>query len=57
MDDAYKFTKDKLEDGRQSVYQKAHELIGVGAKENANRRIPKPKNTDLLLDNEESTDQ
>ena len=57
VDDAYKFTKDKLEDGRQSVYQKAHELIGVGAKENANRRIPKPKNTDLLLDNEESTDQ
>ena len=57
VDDAYKFTKDKLEDGRQSVYQKAHELIGVGAKENANRRIPKPKNTELLLDNEESTDQ
>ena len=57
VDDAYKFTKDKLEDGRQSVYQKAHELIGVGAKENANRRIPKPKNTELLLDNEESTDK
>ena len=54
---AYKSAIDKLQDGRQSVYQKAHELIGVGAKENPNRRIPKPKNTDLLLDNEESTDK
>ena len=47
VNDAYKSTADKLRDGRQSVFQKAHELIGVGAKENPNRKIPKPINAEL----------
>ena len=52
---SYKSTIEKLRDGRQSVYQKAHELIGVGAKENPNRRIPKPE---LSLElPEENTDK
>lgn len=38
---AYDFSKNKLEEGRQSVVQKGRELIDLGAKENPNRRIPK----------------
>ena len=46
---AYDSTNNKLSEGRQSVTQKAQELIALGAKENPNRKIPKPE-TDLLLD-------
>ena len=38
---AFDFSKNKLEEGRQSVVQKGRELIDLGAKENPNRRIPK----------------
>ena len=39
--DAYEETNKKLTTGRQSVTQKAQELISLGAKENPNRKIPK----------------
>ena len=39
--DAYEDTNKKLTTGRQSVTQKAQELISLGAKENPNRKIPK----------------
>lgn len=38
---AFDFSKNKLDEGRQSVVQKGRELIDLGAKENPNRRIPK----------------
>ena len=41
---AYDFSKNKLDEGRQSVLQKGRELIDLGAKENPNRRIPKAEN-------------
>jgi len=41
---AFDFSKNKLEEGRQSVVQKGRELIDLGAKENPNRRIPKADN-------------
>lgn len=41
---AFDFSKNKLEEGRQSVVQKVRELIDLGAKENPNRRIPKADN-------------
>jgi DNA recombination protein RmuC len=37
---AYDFSVNKLNEGRQSVVQKANELKQLGAKENPNRRIP-----------------
>ena len=37
---AYDSSKNKLDEGRQSVVQKGRELIDLGAKENPNRRIP-----------------
>ena len=37
---AFDFSANKLNVGRQSVVQKANELKSLGAKENANRRIP-----------------
>jgi len=37
---AFDFSKNKLDEGRQSVVQKGRELIDLGAKENPNRRIP-----------------
>ena len=37
---AYENTNNKLITGRQSVVQKGRELIDLGAKENANRKIP-----------------
>ena len=40
---AYDNTNNKLITGRQSVVQKGRELIDLGAKENANRRIPMPE--------------
>ena len=40
---AYDFTNNKLITGRQSVVQKGQELIALGAKENANRKIPMPE--------------
>lgn len=43
---AYAFADNKLLSGQQSVVKKGRELIDLGAKENANRRIPKP---DLAL--------
>ena len=43
---AFDFSTNKLNEGRQSVVQKANELIALGAKENPNRRIPKA--TDAL---------
>ena len=42
---AYESTGNKLVEGRQSVVQKGQELIALGAKENPNRRIPKPEAT------------
>ena len=41
---AFDFSKNKLEEGRQSVVQKGRELIDLGAKENPSRRIPKADN-------------
>jgi DNA recombination protein RmuC len=41
--EAYDSTNNKLITGRQSVAQKARELVDLGAKENPNRRIPKPE--------------
>ena len=43
---AYDFSVNKLNEGRQSVVQKANELKQLGAKENPNRRIP--QSTDSL---------
>ena len=40
---AYDNTNNKLITGRQSVVQKGRELIDLGVKENANRRIPMPE--------------
>jgi len=40
---AYDNTNNKLISGRQSVTQKAQELITLGAKENPNRKIPMPE--------------
>ena len=37
---AFDFSVNKLNEGRQSVVQKANELKQLGAKENPNRRIP-----------------
>lgn len=42
----YDFSVNKLNEGRQSVVQKANELKQLGAKENPNRRIP--QTTDSL---------
>ena len=41
--EVYDSTNNKLITGRQSVAQKARELVDLGAKENPNRRIPKPE--------------
>ena len=41
---AFEHSKNKLDEGRQSVVQKGRELIDLGAKENPNRRIPKAEN-------------
>lgn len=41
---AFDHSKNKLNEGRQSVVQKGRELIDLGAKENPNRRIPKAEN-------------
>ena len=38
---AFDYSVNKLNEGRQSVVQKANELKQLGAKENPNRRIPK----------------
>ena len=46
---AYDNANNKLITGRQSVAQKGRELVDLGAKENANRKIPKP-DPELLLD-------
>jgi len=43
---AYDFSVNKLNEGRQSVVQKANELKQLGTKENPNRRIP--QSTDSL---------
>ena len=43
VQEAYDSTNNKLITGRQSVAQKARELVALGAKENPNRRIPKPE--------------
>ena len=42
---AFDFSANKLNEGRQSVVQKANELKQLGAKENPNRRIPKATET------------
>ncbi|MBR6842799.1 MAG: DNA recombination protein RmuC [Prevotella sp.] len=41
--DAYDNANNKLISGRQSVAQKGRELVDLGAKENANRKIPMPE--------------
>ena len=41
--EAYDSANNKLVTGRQSVAQKGRELVDLGAKENANRRIPMPE--------------
>ena len=43
VQDAYDSAGNKLVTGRQSVAQKGRELVDLGAKENPNRRIPKPE--------------
>ena len=40
---AYDSANNKLITGRQSVAQKGRELVDLGAKENANRKIPMPE--------------
>ena len=40
---AYDSANNKLISGRQSVAQKGRELVDLGAKENANRKIPMPE--------------
>ncbi|NPD91609.1 DNA recombination protein RmuC [Xylanibacter muris] len=40
---AYDFADNKLIAGNQSVVKKGRELVDLGAKENANRKIPKPE--------------
>ena len=42
---AFEFSTNKLNEGRQSVVQKANELKALGAKENPNRRIPKTESS------------
>ena len=37
---AFDYSKNKLDEGRQSVVQKGRELVSLGAKENPNRRLP-----------------
>ena len=41
--EAYDSANNKLISGRQSVVQKGRELVDLGAKENANRKIPMPE--------------
>ena len=43
VQEAYDSTNNKLITGRQSVVQKGRELVDLGAKENANRKIPMPE--------------
>lgn len=43
----YDFANNKLATGAQSVFKKGRELVDLGAKENPNRRIPRPE-PDLL---------
>ncbi len=43
VQEAYENTNNKLITGRQSVVQKGRELVDLGAKENANRKIPIPE--------------
>ena len=43
VQEAYDSANNKLITGRQSVAQKGRELVDLGAKENANRRIPMPE--------------
>ena len=43
VQEVYDSTNNKLITGRQSVAQKARELVDLGAKENPNRSIPKPE--------------
>jgi len=43
VQEAYENTNNKLITGRQSVVQKGRELVDLGAKENANRKIPMPE--------------
>ena len=40
---AYENTNNKLITGRQSVVQKGRELVDLGARQNANRKIPMPE--------------
>ncbi len=42
---AFEAAGNKLFSGRQSVVQKGRELVDLGAKENPNRKIPKPEGT------------
>ena len=50
---AYESANNKLITGRQSVAQKGRELVDLGAKENPNRKIPKPE-TNLLIDTDQT---
>jgi DNA recombination protein RmuC len=50
---AYDNANNKLVTGRQSVAQKGRELVVLGAKENPNRKIPKPE-TNLLIDTDQT---
>ena len=43
VQEAYDSANNKLITGRQSVAQKGRELVELGAKENANRKIPMPE--------------
>ncbi len=45
---AYDFANNKLVTGAQSVVKKGRELVDLGAKENPNRRIPKPDDVPVI---------
>ena len=49
---AFDYSKNKLDEGRQSVVQKGRELIDMGAKENPNRRIPNAVDSSAAIGSE-----
>lgn len=52
----YDFANNKLATGAQSVFKKGRELVELGAKENPNRRIPRPE-PDILLGKSDGSGQ
>ena len=54
---AFDFSVNKLNEGRQSVVQKANELKQLGAKENPNRRIPDRVDSTIGLGSEHDLEE